>query len=181
MIVFDLETQNLAAEVGGWGNKNLLRLAVGCSWDQQLGYQLWWESQAVDLIGELRRAELIVGFNINSFDFSVLSFYGDVSDLGERSFDILGEITRQGFRRISLARLASINLGEAKAQESGVVAVKLWRSGRLEELSAYCQKDVELTKRLFDKWEAEGLLWLNATDFVTWPGVNHLLDFRDDH
>ena len=28
MIVFDLETQYLAAEVGGWGNKELLRLAV---------------------------------------------------------------------------------------------------------------------------------------------------------
>ena len=32
---FDLETQRLAEEVGGWGNKHLMRLSVGVVYDTQ--------------------------------------------------------------------------------------------------------------------------------------------------
>ena len=179
MIVFDIETQNLAAEVGGWGNKQLLRLAVACTWDEFTGYRLWWESQAVDLIQELRNHDLIVGYNINSFDFQVLSFYSETKGLEKRSFDILGEISRQGFKRISQRELAARNLDAAISQESGVVAVRLWRQGKIMEAAAKCQTDVDLSKRLFDLWQNQGLLWLNVTDFVMWPGIDHLLDFRD--
>lgn len=175
MIVFDLETQNLAAEVGGWHHKNLLRLAVACTYDDRLGYQLWWEAQAVDLIRELQKADMIVGFNVRDFDFEVLSFYGDVRGLNEKSFDILGEIRDQGKRRVSLNRVANLNLGEAKKYESGVTAVQLWRAGRLEELATYCEGDVELTKRLFEYWEFNGLLWISGSDYVVWPGTSHLM------
>lgn len=171
MIVFDLETQYLAAEVGGWGNKQLMRLAVGCTWDEQRGYQLWWEAQAGDLIAALDEADVIIGFNINSFDFSVLSFYGDTSKFEDKSFDILNELFQQSRERKSLNHLARINLGEAKTLESGVVAVELWRQGRLEELAAYCQKDVELTKRLFEQWRDTGILWVSEVSYVIWPGL----------
>lgn len=171
MIVFDLETQYLAAEVGGWGNKQLMRVSVACTWDEQFGYQLWWEAQAADLITALGNADVIVGFNVNSFDFAVLSFYGDTSGFEDKAFDILDELYQQTGKRISLNQLASINLGEAKALESGVVAVELWRQSRLDELAAYCQKDVELTKRLFEMWENEGILWISGVDYAIWPGL----------
>lgn len=171
MVVFDLETQSLAAEVGGWGNKHLMRLAVGCTWDEQRGYQLWWEAQAGDLIAALDDTDVIVGFNINSFDFSVLSFYGDTGGFEDKSFDILDELFQQVRARKSLNHLAHINLGEAKTLESGVVAVELWRQGRVEELAAYCQKDVELTKRLFEQWQNTGFLWISETNYAIWPGL----------
>jgi DEAD/DEAH box helicase domain-containing protein len=178
MIVFDLETQFLAAEVGGWGNKELLRLAVACTWDEQMQYQTWQEPQAPDLITELTTHDLIVGFNTRAFDFSVLSFYGDTRGFAAKNFDILAEIRQQTGLTLSLNHLASINLGEAKSYESGAVAVELWRQGRIEELIAYCQKDTELTKRLFEFWETNGLLWVdfNFTRHATWPGYYHLLD-----
>src|SRR3712207_3635212 len=106
MIFFDLETQYLAAEVGGWGNKELLRLAVAATFDEQQQYQLWWEAQAADLIATLEAHELIIGFNTRAFDFAVLSFYGDTRGFEEKNFDLLAEVRQQTGKRLSLNHLA---------------------------------------------------------------------------
>jgi hypothetical protein len=29
---------------------------------------------------------------------------------------------------------------------------------------------VELTQRLYELWEAEGVLWISNVDFAVWPG-----------
>lgn len=169
-IVLDLETQNLADELGGWGNLEALQVSVAVTWDEDSGYRTWWEGQAGDLLAELDRAELVVGYNVSAFDYGVLSLYGDTSKLAEKTFDLLDEIRTQGHRLVSLNRVAVLNLGEAKAYESGADAVRLWRDGRLEDLEAYCLKDVELTKRLYESWEETGILWVSESQFAIWPG-----------
>jgi DEAD/DEAH box helicase domain-containing protein len=178
ILFFDLETQKLAHEVGGWGNIEALGMSVGCTYDDQAGYRDWWEAQAADLLDELRRAELIVGFNVNVFDYRVLSLYGNSSDLEERTFDMLDEIFQQTGKRVGLNTLSVLNLGEAKVFESGVSAVRLWKTGKLEELVAYCRRDVELTKRLYEHWEAQGILWTSSVDYVVWPGQRITTDKR---
>jgi len=180
ILFFDLETQKLAYEVGGWGNIEALGMAVGCTYDDQAGYRDWWEAQAADLLDELRRAELIVGYNVTHFDYRVLSLYGDSSVLEERTFDMLDEIFQQMHRRVALNSLAVINLGEAKIFESGVHAVRLYRQGRMEELIAYCRRDVELTRRLYELWEAQGILWISKVEYVVWPGQRMVADKRMD-
>jgi DEAD/DEAH box helicase domain-containing protein len=152
-------------------------LSVACTHDDDAGYRDWWEAQAADLLDELRKASLIVGFNVNQFDYRVLALYGDVADLEEKTFDILDELRAQG-SQVSLGALAKINLGEAKGLESGVGAVRLWRAGKLEELVAYCRQDVELTRRLYELWESRGLLWTSRVDYAIWPGVKTLDDLR---
>ena len=179
IIFFDLETQKLANEVGGWDNIEALGLAVGCTHDDDMGYRDWWEAQAADLLDELRRASLIVGFNVNQFDYRVLSLYGDVSGLESKTFDILDEITAQTGKRLGLNVLAKRNLGEAKSLEGGVQAIRLWRMGKLEELAGYCRRDVELTRRLYEMWEGMGLLWVSATEYVVWPGVRTAEDLGE--
>src|SRR5688572_11234867 len=130
MIVFDLETQYLASEVGGWANKNLLRLAVACTYTIENQYQTWWEPQAVDLTSTLEEADLIVGFNTRAFDFHVLSYYvPDVEKLFLKNFDILAEIRRQTGLTLSLNHLSTINLGEAKSYENSVFSIELFRTG----------------------------------------------------
>lgn len=171
VVFFDLETQNLVSEVGGWGSVEALRISVACTFDQERGYRDWWEAQAGDLLQVLRGASQIVGFNLNAFDFRVLAPYGDVSALVEKTFDMHAEIHRQTGRRVGLNSLAVINLGEAKAFESGVQAVRLWRTGRLEELVNYCRRDVELTRRLYELWQSWGLLWVSGLEYAVWPGV----------
>jgi len=179
IIFFDLETQKRADEVGGWSNVEAMRMSVGCTHDDDSRYRDWWEAQAADLIQELRRARLIVGFNVTNFDYRVLSLYGSVAGLEDKTFDILDEIKLQQGTRVALNVLAKINLGEAKSLESGVQAITLWRAGRREELVEYCRRDVELTRRLYELWEVRGILWTSATEYVVWPGVRTAEDIEE--
>jgi DEAD/DEAH box helicase domain-containing protein len=180
ILFFDLETQKLTSEVGGWGNVEALRVAVAATYDEDNGYRDWWESQVGDLLEELHRAQLIVGFNISAFDFRVLSPYGSVAVLDAKAFDILDEVFQQTHKRVSLNALCMLNLGEAKTYESGVAAVQLYRTGMMEELIAYCRRDVELTKRLYEAWEAQGLLWVTGEDYAVWPGVRTAEDLEEE-
>ena len=177
-IFFDLETQRLAKEVGGWANVEAMRLAVACTHESLTGYKDWWEAQAADLINELRKATLIVGYNVNRFDYRVLSAYGPIEDLMDKTFDLFGEIRYQTGTMVPLNTLAMLNLGEAKTHESGVAAVRLYKTGRHEELVTYCRRDVELTRRLYELWEARGILWTTGTQYVVWPGVRGAEDVK---
>lgn len=171
-LYFDLETQNLAEEVGGWANIEALRLAVAVTWDEDHGYRSWWESQAANLVRELHHARQIVGFNLSRFDYRVLSLYGRTDDLLPKTFDLLDEIRAQtgSHKGKGLANLARLNLGESKAIEGGgVMAPTLFRQGDLGTLETYCQKDVELTRKLAELWESQGLLWVSWQQYVIWP------------
>lgn len=169
MIILDLETQHLAAEVGGWGNIEAMRVSVAVTWDERAGYRTWWEAQAGDLLEELDRAEKIVGFNVTVFDYRVLNLYGNTTGFFPKTQDLHLELLKQTGRRVGLEALARLNLGEAKALESGVDAVAYWQAGELETLAAYCQKDVELTRRLYELWRSAGVLFTTPADFGVWP------------
>ena len=170
MIFFDLGTQKLVREVGGWGHVEALRLAVACNYQDGVGYQDWWEAQAGDLLATLHRAEMIVGFNVTKFDYRVLSLYGKIADLEDKTFDLFEEVGYQTGVKVSLNTLAMINLGEARLFESGVTAVRLYQTGKRDELIAFCRKDVELVRRLYELWETQGILWAKGTAYVVWPG-----------
>jgi DEAD/DEAH box helicase domain-containing protein len=146
---FDLETQRLAEEVGGWGNIHLMRLAVGVLYDKGCSeFQVFAEEQVESLIEQLRGYDLVVGFNIKRFDYRVLGAYTGF-DFGELpTFDILEDIhQRLGFR-LSLGHLAEQTLGKAKIAD-GVQAVRWLREGKLDAVVEYCKDDVAITRDLF--------------------------------
>lgn len=164
VIFFDLETQKTAEEVGGWQNKHLMRLSVAVIYDTHQGaFQRFHESEVDRLLGRLRQADLIVGFNVRSFDYKVLSAYSAQPLEGLPTFDILEDLkARLGFR-LSLDHLAFHTLGEKKTAD-GLQAVAWFREGRLEELAAYCQKDVEITRELFEFGCREGYVLYETRD-----------------
>ena len=70
---FDLETQKSADEVGGWGNIHKMKLAVGVDWDSiDQDYFVYEEKDAKTLVEKLRTADLVIGFNVIGFDYTVL-------------------------------------------------------------------------------------------------------------
>lgn len=150
VLFFDLETQRLAEEVGGWENKHLMRVSVAVVYDSESGdYRCFREDEVGDLIRELKAADLVVGYNIRRFDYRVLSAYAGEDLQRIPTFDMLDDIkARLGFR-LSLDHLAEHTLGERKAAD-GLQAVAWFREGRMEELADYCRKDVELTRRIFE-------------------------------
>ena len=76
IVYFDLETQKSAEEVGGWDNISRMGMSIGVTYSTAQGaYRIYGEKQVSDLITDLQRADLVVGFNHLRFDYEVLHGY----------------------------------------------------------------------------------------------------------
>ena len=148
VVVFDLETQRLANEVGGWKNISKMGLSLGVTHCPEHGFLTFTESNVDDLITLLKEADLIVGFNQMRFDVEVLSAYSDEDLRGLPHLDILIEIHNTLGFRLKLDNLAEATLGKGKSGH-GVEAVDWFRAGRMDLLEKYCRDDVEITRDLF--------------------------------
>jgi DEAD/DEAH box helicase domain-containing protein len=72
VVYFDLETQKSADNEGGWGNIQLMKISVGVIWDSlEEKYISDWEKGTKLLVEKLKSADLVVGFNVIGFDYSV--------------------------------------------------------------------------------------------------------------
>ena len=150
IVSFDLETQFLAAEVGGWDNKAAMKVSVAVTYSsREKKYRQYTEGQVHALIAQLKAADLVVGFNVISFDYEVLKAYSSEDFSKIPTLDMLVEVTRALGHRLKLDTLAAATLKAGKSAD-GLMAVQWWREGNLGELLSYCQKDVEITR---DLWE----------------------------
>ena len=149
-LIFDLETQRLADEVGGW--KHIARMGLACAVTLDLAtgeYSRYLEPEAARLADELLAASLVVGFNVRRFDYTVLQPYSSRPLAGIPTVDILEHVERSLGFRLPLEALARGTLGAAKSA-TGNEAVQWFREGRLEELFEYCQQDVVVTRGLYE-------------------------------
>ena len=146
IVYFDLETQKSADEVGGWNNIRDMRMSVGVTYSTQRGdYRIYAELEVNELINELMRADLVVGFNNLRFDYEVLHGY-TVFDLRQvPTLDMLVELQKVINHRLSLDSIATTTLGEEK-RGGGLQAFEWSRQGRLLDIAEYCCYDVKITK-----------------------------------
>ena len=149
IIYFDLETQKTAKDVGGWHNIHLMRVSVAVIFDSlEKRFFSFTEDGVDDLLAHLEKANLVVGFNVRRFDYTVLSAYTGKDFEELNTFDILEDIyQRLGFR-LALDHLAQETLNEAKTAD-GLQAVEWFRQGEMDKLIDYCQHDVAITRDLF--------------------------------
>ncbi len=161
-VVWDVETLRLSTEVrGGWRRIRDFGLAVAVTIDDQGTQQSWEEPEAQALIEYLEAFPHIVGFNSLRFDTEVMTAYGPVDTLRERSLDLLADIQGVTGRRrgLSLQNIARTMFGQEKTLEDGTEAVRLWRTGRPEDRQRvidYCAQDVVLTRRILEFGIAHG-------------------------
>ena len=149
VVVFDLETQLSAAEVGGWNRTYLMRVSCGILWDSRRDeFVTYFEDRVPQLIEHLRSADLVVGFNCIGFDYSVLRGYTrfDFRDL--ITLDMLREIRDHLNYRVSLNSLAQATLEEEKTAD-GLQALRWWKQGRLDLIEEYCRNDVRITRDIW--------------------------------
>ncbi len=146
IVYFDLETQKSADEVGGWDKIRDMRMSVGVTYSTARGgYQIYGEKQVDELIKELLRADLVVGFNNLRFDYEVLHGY-TVLDLRQApTLDMLVELQKAVNHRVSLDSIATTTLGVEKTAE-GLQAIRWFREGRMIEIAEYCCYDVKITR-----------------------------------
>ena len=149
IIYFDLETQKLAQDVGGWQNIHLMKVSVAVIFDSlKKRFLTFTEDSIEDLLAHLEKADLVVGFNIKRFDYTVLGAYTGKNLMELPTFDILEDIyQRLGFR-LGLDHLAKETLNRGKSAD-GFQAVEWFRQGEMKKLSDYCSQDVAVTRDLF--------------------------------
>ena len=149
VVFFDLETQKLAQEVGGWQNIHLMRVSVAVVYDSlENRFLVYDEDQIEALLEHLEKADLIVGFNIKRFDYTVLSAYTSKDLKRLPTFDILEDVFKRLGFRLSLGHLAAETLNQEKTAD-GLQAVEWFRQGDFEKLIDYCRQDVVVTRNLF--------------------------------
>ena len=148
-VVFDLETQLSAQEVGGWHNASKMRVSVGVVYDSGLDDFLEFGEERVDeLVNALTQADLVVGFNVNRFDYEVLRGYTNFRFSSLPTLDLLEHIKERIGVRLSLDSLGQATLGAAKTAD-GLKALAWWKEGRVDEITRYCRADVAITRDLY--------------------------------
>jgi len=156
LTVLDLETQKVFSEVGGKGKPHELKVSVAGLYDSETdSYTTYEEHELPTLEGILKKADLIIGFNIRHFDLPVLQPYllSPIEQLPV--LDLLEEIHASRGHRVTLQSLVVGTLNDTKSGK-GYDAVTLYREGRFEELKKYCLDDVRLTKEVFDYGRKHG-------------------------
>lgn len=147
--VLDVETQLSAAEVGGWGRADKMRVSVAVLYDAALDdFLVYEEARVPEMLDRLASYELIVGFNILRFDYKVLSAYTKKDLRALPTLDMLEKVKERLNYRISLDHLASATLNVQKSAD-GLMALQWWKEGKIEEITKYCKQDVAVTRDLF--------------------------------
>lgn len=150
IVYFDLETQKSADEVGGWDKISQMRMSVGVTYSTTRGgYKIYGEKQVDDLILELQRADLVVGFNHVRFDYEVLHGYTALDLRQLPSLDMLIELQNRLEHRLSLDSIATATFGVEKTAE-GMQALEWFRQGKMMEIAEYCCYDVKITKLVYE-------------------------------
>lgn len=149
-IYFDLETQKSAEDVGGWDRISRMGMSVGVTYSTARGeYRIYGENQVADLVSELQRADLVVGFNNLRFDYEVLHGYTPLDLRQIPTLDMLVELQKTLQHRLSLDSLAEATLGVEKTSD-GMQALRWYREGRLMEIAEYCCYDVKITRLIHE-------------------------------
>ena len=164
VVYFDIETQRGAQEVGGWHNAHLMRVAIAVLYDaREDRFESFREADVATLLARLEAADLVVGFNVKSFDYAVLRGYTDRDFSALPTFDMLDAIRRQIGFRLPLGHVAEETLGAAKSAD-GLQSLRWWKEGRIDLIEEYCRQDVALLRDLLDHAETHGHLFFRTRD-----------------
>lgn len=179
-IVFDIETKNTFADVGGQDNIAKLEMSVvGIYSYNEDAYHCFDEHETDKMEQYFRNAYLLIGFASKRFDVPVLEKYFKSNIAKIAHYDILEEIEQRFGRRVGLGVLAEANLGEGKSAH-GLQAIEFYRNGEMQRLKDYCTQDVKVTKRIYDQILEKKFLYIpqrNTTEMkkVTFEDYKEIL------
>lgn len=178
-LVFDLETQRSAQDVGGWQNIPEMKMSVGVIWDSRdEKYHFYYHDDAIALYDHLISGPLVVGYNHISFDYLVVSGYFPKGSERENAlnqlisapnFDLLIDIKELIGKRIKLDSVARATLNIGKSAD-GLLALKWYQeylagdTEKLQMIADYCQMDVQVTKDVYLHGRDKGnILYIDKT------------------
>jgi DEAD/DEAH box helicase domain-containing protein len=152
-IILDVETQKTFDEVGGYFPDRLGISFVGVCIRDTFGVKGemkgFFEKDLDALFPLLETADVIVGFNCDSFDMQTfLPYYkSDINRIA--TLDIMLRIKQSVGHRIGLDAVAKETLGIGKSGD-GLDAIKYYKNQMWDDLSKYCLQDVAVTRDIYD-------------------------------
>ena len=151
ILYLDLETQRTANDAGGWNRKGNMRMSIGVTYSTKTGrYEVFSEARVHELIERLRRADLVVGFNVLNFDYHVLMGYTVLDLCSElHTADLMLDMEQRLGHRLGLDTIANATLGLQKTA-AGLDAIRRRREGRLLDIAEYCCFDVKVTRLIHE-------------------------------
>jgi hypothetical protein len=159
IVYFDIETQRSAEDVGGWDKISQMGMSVGVTYSTARGdYRVYGERNVNELVNELQRADLVVGFNNLRFDYEVLHGYTPLDLRQLPTLDMMVELQNTLQHRLSLDSIATATFGVEKTAE-GMQAIHWFREGKLMEIAEYCCYDVKLTRLVHEFGVANRMLF----------------------
>lgn len=156
--VLDLETRRSAEEVGGWHRADRMGVSCAVLYDSKSDrFFDYFQDQIQDLVAHMKTMDLVIGFNVNRFDYRVLGGLIDFDFKTLPTLDILEEVKNQLGYRLSLNHLAGVTLEKEKTAD-GLQALRWWKEGRIQEIIEYCRMDVAVTRDLYLYGREKGYL-----------------------
>lgn len=147
--VLDIETRRSAKEVGGWNKADKMGVSCAILYDSKTDmYKEYLQDDIKALCHDLKKSDLVIGFNIIQFDYKVLSGISDFDFYSLPTCDLLLKVHERLGYRLSLDHLASQTLGSRKSAD-GLMALEWWRQGKIDKIIEYCKQDVKVTKDLY--------------------------------
>ncbi len=177
-MVLDVETRRSAAEVGGWHKAADMGVSVAVVFDSAQNtavdgdissesnpaFLAFSQDELPQLFALLRKADVVVGFNISRFDYAVLQPFADYALADLPTLDILTVIKKRLSYRVSLGNVAQATLGVPKSAD-GLQALAWWKEQKLDAIEAYCKQDVDITRRIYEYGREHGyVLFCNKAE-----------------
>ena len=149
VVTFDIETSNAFNSLSRNDLTKLDISIVGIHDSETDEYSSYSQEEFPQLWPILERADMLVGYNSDTFDIPILNRYypGDLTKI--KSLDLLVEVQQVLGRRLRLQSLAEATLNKGKGGD-GLKAIEWWANGEYEKVRTYCIEDVRITRELFD-------------------------------
>ncbi|KND51733.1 MAG: DEAD/DEAH box helicase domain protein [Parcubacteria bacterium C7867-001] len=154
-ITFDIETRSDSFSRGKVDIATQELTVVGVHDTETGEYTAYTQEELPKLWPIFERADMLIGFNSDTFDIPILNRYypGDLTKI--KSLDLLAEVYKALGRRIRLQALGEATLKRGKTGD-GLEAQKWWEEGLYDKVKKYCIEDVRLTRDLYDYALANG-------------------------
>ena len=158
IVYFDLETQRSFGDVGGSAHKDKMGMSGGVTYSTETGqYHIFNEDNVADLVDQLIKADLVVGYNHVQFDYPVLQAY-TIYDLVTQTVncDMMLDLEEILGHRLKLDAVAQASLNASKTAD-GLDALKWWQLykktddlSHVLKIAEYCCYDVKVTKEVYE-------------------------------
>jgi DEAD/DEAH box helicase domain-containing protein len=162
-LCFDIETQQLIDEVGGWSNIQKLKVSVACAYDSKTDEYLSFRENELDQLIDLMYRRLVIGYNIRGFDLPVMEAYGLNSkklDIFDLMYD-LETLTRLRYLKLEKVARGTLNAGKFA---DGLKAVEWWKQGEIDKIIEYCIQDVKVTRDVFEHGRQKGFVKIRHSE-----------------